>query len=116
MVYLYAFLIPGLICLAGQVILDNTKFTPGHVTSLFTVVGVILSFLKLYDKIIDLCGAGITVMIINYGALLYKGCYYGITHFGIIGLFTNMFKYASSILTLTIICGFVLALVLKPKN
>ena len=52
MTFIWAFLIAGLMCSIAQIILDNTKFTPGHVTSLFTVIGAILAFFGIYDKLI----------------------------------------------------------------
>ena len=48
MIFLNAFLLSGVFCLAAELILDNTKLTPGHVTSMFTVFGAILSFLGIY--------------------------------------------------------------------
>ena len=42
MVYIYAFLTCGTLCLAGQLIYDNTKLTAGHITSLFVVIGAAL--------------------------------------------------------------------------
>ena len=48
MIYLNAFFIPAFVCMLGQIILDNTKLTAGHITSLFTVFGAILSFFDIY--------------------------------------------------------------------
>lgn len=45
MIYIYSFLFTGFVCLIGQLILDNTKLTPGHITSIFVVVGSALVFL-----------------------------------------------------------------------
>ncbi len=116
MIYLYSFLLPAIICLIAQIILDNTKLTPGHVTSLFTIVGGILSYLNLYDLLIKYCGAGATSIIMNFGAALYQGCYHGLKNNGILGVFTGMFSKSSAILTATIIFGFIISLLLKPKN
>lgn len=116
MIYLYSFLFPAIICFIAQIMLDNTKLTPGHVTSIFTVLGVLLSYLGLYNKIIKYCGAGATSIIMNFGATLYQGCYSGLRNSGIIGLFTGMFSKSSAILTATIIFGFIISFLLKPKN
>ena len=70
MIFLTSFLVSGLFCLVAQVILDNTKLTPGHITSMFTVLGAILSFLGIYPKLIEFAGAGATVQISNFGHLL----------------------------------------------
>ena len=58
MIYIYSFLFCGLICMMSQLILDNTKLTPGHITSLFTVLGVVLPFFGIYDYLITTCGEG----------------------------------------------------------
>ena len=52
MTYLYSFLFCGFLCLIAQIILDNTKLTPGHITSLFVVIGAFLDVYNIYDKII----------------------------------------------------------------
>ena len=116
MIYLYSFLFAGGVSLIAQVILDNTKLTPGHVTSLFTALGVLLGYLNVFDLLIKFCGAGVTSTIISFGGFLYKGCYHGLKSHGILGLFTGMFSMTSAILTATIIFGFLISLFLKPKN
>ena len=50
MIYVNAFIFAGIVCLIGQVILDNTKLTPGHITALFVVVGAFLDLFDIYDK------------------------------------------------------------------
>lgn len=52
MIYLNSFLFAGTICLIGQIILDNTKLTPGHITSIFVVVGSFLDVFDIYDKFV----------------------------------------------------------------
>ena len=73
MIYLYSFIFCGFICLIGQLILDSTKLTPGHVTSLFVVVGAGLDTFSIYDKIIDIFGAGALVPITSFGHSLIHG-------------------------------------------
>ena len=38
MIYLNAFIFCGIVCAIGQIILDNTKLTAGHITTIFVVV------------------------------------------------------------------------------
>ena len=61
MIYVYSFIFCGLICLIGQIILDNTKLSAGHITSIFVVVGAFLDSFSLYDKIISVVGGGALV-------------------------------------------------------
>ena len=70
MIYLKAFLICGTISLIGQIILDNTKLTPGHITSMFVVVGAVLSFLGLYDILKDYSLVGSSIPITSSGNFL----------------------------------------------
>ena len=71
MIYINAFLFCGLICLLGEIILDNTNLTPGHVTSLLVVLGAILSFFGLYQKFIAFAGTASSIPITSVGNLLY---------------------------------------------
>ena len=68
--YLAAFLVGGLICALGQVLVDTTRFTQGHILSAFTVAGGILAGLGLYKPLIDFAGAGATLPISSFGNAL----------------------------------------------
>ncbi len=114
--YLYAFLLTGLICSIGQIILDNTKLTPGHITSMFTVLGAILSFLGIYPKLIAEAGAGATVLISNFGHLLYQAALDGFKADGFLGIFTNFLTKSSAAIVGAIVFAFVISIFAKPKS
>ena len=114
--FIYAFLLSGFVCLIGQVILDNTKLTPGHITSIFTVSGSILSFLGIYEWLIEKCGAGATVLISNFGHNLYQAGIEGYYESGIIGIFSNLLTKSSVALVGAIVSAFLVSVVFKPKN
>lgn len=114
--YLEAFIFAGLVCLICQVVLDNTKLTPGHITSSVTVIGAILSFLGVYDKIIGFAGAGATVLIANFGHSLYSAGLAGYLENGILGLFSNMLCNAGIAIVSVIIFSFIFTLIFKPKD
>lgn len=116
MTLLYAFLFGGIICFIGQIILDNTKLTPGHVTSLFVVLGAVLAFFNIYPKIMELAHAGANVPITSFGNLLFNACYNGYQANGILGMFTNMFTTTSGVITATIIFSFIFTLTCNPKD
>ena len=59
--YLYAFLVGGIICAIGQVLIDKTKLSPARILVIFVVAGVILTAIGLYQKIVDFGGAGATI-------------------------------------------------------
>ena len=50
MIYIYSFLFAGFVCLIGQLILDNTKLTPGHITSLFVIIGAALDIFNMLSS------------------------------------------------------------------
>ena len=53
MIYLNAFILVGVISMIGQIILDNTTLTPGHITSMFVCIGALLSFFGIYELLRD---------------------------------------------------------------
>ena len=114
--FVFAFLFAGVMCSIAQIILDNTKLTPGHITSIYTAVGAFLGFLGLYDKIIEKCGAGASLLIMNFGNALYKGALEGYYDNAFLGIFQNMLSNSSAVITFAIVCAFVVSLIFKPKN
>jgi len=116
MIFLNAFLLSGSFCLVAQMILDNTKLTPGHVTSMFTVLGAVLSFLGIYPKLISWAGAGATVLISNFGHMLYLGALEGFHEMGIIGFLGGLLVKSSAAISAAVIVAFVLTIFFKPKS
>lgn len=116
MIYLKAFLLVGLISAIGQIILDNTKLTPGHITSLFVVFGSILSFFDLYKYLIEFSKTGSSIPIISFGNLLYKAALEGYYQDGIIGIFSNMLTTTSAGITSSIIFAFLITLIFRSKD
>lgn len=116
MIFLTSFLFCGFVCLIGQIILDNTKLTPGHVTSLFVVVGSFLDSFGLYDKFIKWFGAGTLVPITSFGHSLIHGALDKANESGVLGLLGGMFSLTSVGIVAAIVFGFILTVVFKPKD
>ncbi len=116
MIYIYAFLFAGLVCLICQVILDNTKLTPGHITTSVTVIGALLSFLGIYDKIVECVGAGATVLISNFGHMLYSSGITGYMEDGILGIFSGLLCASGIAIVSAIVFSFVFTLIFKAKD
>ncbi len=114
--YLNAFLFAGAVCLICQIVLDNTKLTPGHITSAVTVIGALLSFFGIYDKIISLCGAGATVLIANFGHMLYSAGISGYVEGGILGLFSNLLCSSGIAIVSVVVFSFIFTIIFKPKD
>ena len=116
MIYLNAFLFAGGVSMLGQIILDNTKLTAGHITSLFVVIGAFLDSFSLYDEIIKWCGAGAMVPITSFGHSLVHGALAKAGEVGIMGLFMGMFDITASGITAAIIFTFIFTLLFKPRD
>lgn len=116
MLYVNSFLFAGFICLLAQIILDNTKLTPGHVTTLFVVVGAFLDTFCIYDKIILHVGGGALVPITSFGHLLIHGALARAHDFGIMGLLMGMFDLTASGIIAAIVFSFFFSLIFKAKD
>ena len=116
MIYLNAFIFAGTVCLIGQVILDNTKLTAGHVTTLFVVLGAFLDTFSIYDKFVLWAGGGALVPITSFGHLLIHGALEKANEFGIIGLAMGMFDLTSSGIISAIVISFFLSLIFEAKD
>lgn len=116
MIYLNAFLLSGIVCLICQIVLDNTTLTPGHLTTSVTIIGAILSYFNIYDKLIKLCGAGATVLISNFGHMLYSSGMAGYEQNGILGLFSQLLCSSGIAIVSVIIFSFVFTLLFKAKD
>ena len=116
MIYLYSFLFCGTICLIGQVILDNTKLTPGHITSLFVIIGSFLDTFSIYDKIVQILGGGALVPITSFGHLLTHGAMIKANDLGLIGIAMGVFDFTASGITSAIFFAFIFSLFFKPRD
>lgn len=116
MTYIYAFLFCGLVCLIAQLILDNTKLTPGHVTSIFVVIGAFLDVFGIYDKIVLYAGAGALIPITSFGHLLIHGAMDTANTLGPLGLALGIFNLTSAGISLAVFLAFILSLIFKPRH
>lgn len=116
MIYIYSFLFSGVVCLLGQLLLDNTKLKPGDVTSLFVVLGAFLDIFSLYDMFVNKFGAGAMVVITSFGHLLVHGAILKAKEAGLLGLFTGMFSLTGTGITSTIIFAFIISIFCRPKG
>lgn len=87
--FVWAFLVGGLICVVGQLLIDLTKLTPARILVLYVVAGVVLSALGWYDPLVDFAGAGATVPLIGFGHLLAQGVMDSVAQSGLVGALTG---------------------------
>lgn len=118
MEYLWDFLIGGLFCAVGQILIDFTKLTPARILVSYVVGGVILGALGLYKPIIDKAGGGATVPLTGFGYLLADGVKKAVDENGFLGIFTGGLTAAAAGICAAIVFGFITALFSKstPKS
>lgn len=115
MIFLKAFVVGGLICVIGQILIDKTKLTPARILVSYVVVGVILQVFGLYEKLIKFAGAGATVPLSGFGCVLAKGVKKAIEEQGFLGIFTGGLTAGAAGITAAILFGLLAALVFRPK-
>ena len=114
--YFNAFIFCGVVCLIGQIILDNTNLTPGHITTIFVVVGAFLDTFNIYDRFVLWAGGGALVPITSFGHLLTHGAMTTVNNLGIMGLFMGMFDLTSSGIVAAIVFSFILSIIFQPRD
>ncbi len=114
--YLKAFVVGGLICVIGQILIDKTKLTPARILVSFVVSGVFLHLIGVYEKIADFAGAGATVPLTGFGFLLGKGVEKAVAEEGFLGVFTGGITASAGGIAAAIVFGFLVAVIFKPKS
>lgn len=114
--YLKSFVIGGLICVVGQLLIDKTKLTPARILTAFVVLGVILSALGVYEPLVNFAGAGASVPLTGFGNLLATGTKKLVAEKGLLGALAGGLTSASVGIASAIFFGFLAALLTKPKD
>jgi len=114
--FLKAFLVGGLLCVIGQLLIDKTKLTPARILVGYVVVGVLLEAVGLYEKLADFAGAGATVPLTGFGYNLAKGVKEAVDQHGFLGIFTGGLKAAAGGITAAILSGLIVSRVFRDKD
>lgn len=114
--FIRAFIVGGIICVIGQIIMDTTKLTPAHVLVLFVTSGVILTAVGIYEPIVKFGGAGATVPLPGFGYTLSKGVIEAVKKDGIIGAFTGGLSATSGGVAAAVFFGYIMSVVFTPKT
>ncbi len=113
--YINAFIVGGLICVIGQILVDKTKLTPGRILVAFVVVGVFLELFGIYEHIVKFAGAGATVPLTGFGYSLCKGVRAAISKDGAIGILTGGLEATAGGITSAILFGLIMSLIFTSK-
>ena len=109
------FIVGGIICIIGQILIDKTKLTPARILVIFVTTGAILGGLGLYQHLVDFAGCGATVPLTGFGNLLAKGTIEEVKTSGLLGAFIGGTKAAAGGIAAAIFFGYIASLIAKPK-
>ena len=115
MQYVKSFIVGGLICVVGQILIDKTKLTSARILVLFVTVGVILTGLGIYGPLVEFAGAGATVPLTGFGYSLAKGVMKEVDSSGLLGVLTGGLTATAAGISAAVFFGFIAALLSKPK-
>lgn len=114
--YVKAFIIGGLICVVGQILIDRTKLTPAKILVLFVTLGVVLTAVGLYEPLVEFAGAGATVPLTGFGYNMAKGVEKAVQEMGFLGILTGGVTSAAAGISAAVFFGYLAALVSRPKD
>ena len=114
--YLKAFIVGGIICVIGQILIDKTKLTPARILVSYVVMGVVLGGLGIYKELVDFAGAGATIPLTGFGYTLAKGVKTAVQSDGFIGILTGGLKAAAGGIAAAITAGLLSGLLFKAKD
>lgn len=116
MEYLKAFLVGGVFCLIGQILIDKTKLTPARILVGYVVAGVLLGAIGVYRPLAEFAGAGATVPLTGFGYTLSKGVKETVDQLGFLGALTGGLKASAGGITAAIVSGLLASIIFKPKD
>jgi stage V sporulation protein AE len=114
--YFLAFIIGGLICVIGQLLIDVFKLLPVHIVVIFVTFGAFLEMFNLYDYLIDFANSGALIPISSFGHTLTHSAVENALKTNYLGLFSGVFTSTSTGISITIFFAFIVALVTRPRG
>ena len=115
MIYIYAFLLGGLLCAVGQLLIDLTGLTPARILTAFVVAGVVLGGAGMYGRLKDIAGCGASVPLTGFGALMAEGVRSEIADKGLLGIFTGGLTAGAGGIAAAMLFAFAASLIFKSR-
>lgn len=116
MEFLSAFVVGGLICVVGQILIDKTKLTPARILTGYVVAGVILGAVGIYKPLVEFAGAGASVPLSGFGNLMVEGVKEAMVKDGLLGVLTGGLTAAAAGISAAIIFSLIAAVFTKPQS
>jgi len=114
--YLKCFLVGGVLCALGQILIDRTALTPARILTIYVVAGVLLGALGLYPPLVDWAGAGAAVPLTGFGNTLARGMREAVAERGWLGVFTGGFTAASAGICAALLFGWLASLAVRSRE
>ncbi len=114
--FLKAFIVGGLFCVIGQLLIDKTKLTPARILVCYVVIGVFLGAIGVYEPLVEFAGAGASIPLTGFGNNLAKGVREAVDSQGFLGIFTGGFKATAGGIAAAVVFGLLVSLIFKAKD
>ncbi len=114
--YINAFIVGGIICSIGQIMIDKFYLSTPKVLVTFVVAGNILGFLGLYEPLAKFGGQGATLPLPGFGYALSKGVIEEIPKSGVLGIFSGGLIATALGIGSVLIFSFIASLIFNPKE
>ena len=114
--FLKAFLVGGVLCAIGQILIDKTKLTPAKILVIYVVAGVIFGAVGLYEPLVKWAGAGATIPLTGFGNVLAQGVKKAIDAQGVLGIFKGAFTAGAAGIGASVIFGYLVAVAFRPED
>lgn len=116
MEYLKVYIIGGLFCIIGQILIDRTRLTPAKILVCYVVCGVLLGALGLYEPLVRFAGAGATIPLTGFGYLLSKGVKEAVHTDGFIGILTGGLRASAGGICAAILSGLLASVFFRARD
>jgi stage V sporulation protein AE len=114
--YIKAFLVGGILCVIGQILIDKTKLTPARILVSYVVLGVILGAVGFYQLLVDFAGAGASVPLTGFGNTLAKGVREAVDEMGFLGIFTGGLRSTAGGINAAVFAGLITSFLFKSRD
>ncbi len=111
-----AFVVGGIICSIGQLLIMKTKLTSARILVIYVTAGVLLGAIGIYKPIAEFAGAGATIPLSGFGYSLAEGAIQGVKEKGLIGSMTGGITSTAGGIAAAVLFGYLAAIIFKPKT
>ena len=115
MQYVWSFVIGGIICVIGQLLIDFTKLTPARILVAYVVSGVALTAVGVYEPLVKFAGAGATTPLTGFGYAIAGGVKKAVDEQGALGILTGGLTATAAGITAAVFFGIIAAFFFRPK-